>query len=537
MPGTTDTVKAKLTPGEFVIRKEAVDMIGVPMLNKLNDMPEEGGHSAIDSLIQKATLANMKMMYGGGMVQPNYAGGGMVEEKMYGYQNGGMALRMAPDVTPDMDYVNVDYDLDPRRNRYGDKVYNPIIDSYQATESAGQEVRDILYQLTTPRFGYKDGTRKETPEDLQEVFRDVISRDREKMNEKDASLLRKFDKVYDQTAEKLFKNRRLAAQDLYGYDRGVRTEEMFEGPDLLEKEKKEASDLIRKIKNTPAYRDALSEKRDERKQEILKRIGLQEGGLTGYENGGEAEAPKYQKYLARMLDTGGNRTAHANPQDSTVFYQDDYQPFIYDRMGRLSGFVDDKGGRHFHTTDELFEAADELSKKFDFNYRNIGQLENRYLDVIGEGQKYSDFTFPGRQPRRGQSNEQAMENLLPAHPVTRGGGMGYQQGGMVNYQNGGPVNQMPEMLSQQAEALQSGMDQDTTNRARKALQYIKIQTLMNDPTLSKQSYTEFEGEAPSEVADIAKHFYSTVRDSANARALRGMQGHSGGYSPSIYGPR
>jgi hypothetical protein len=86
MPGTTDTVKAKLTPGEFVIRKEAVDMIGVPMLNKLNDMPEEGGHSAIDSLIQRATLSNMKMMYGGGMVQPNYAGGGMIEDE---YMKGG----------------------------------------------------------------------------------------------------------------------------------------------------------------------------------------------------------------------------------------------------------------------------------------------------------------------------------------------------------------------------------------------------------------------------------------------------------------
>ena len=38
MPNTTDTVKAILTPGEFVIRKEAVDMIGVPTLEKLNDM-------------------------------------------------------------------------------------------------------------------------------------------------------------------------------------------------------------------------------------------------------------------------------------------------------------------------------------------------------------------------------------------------------------------------------------------------------------------------------------------------------------------
>jgi hypothetical protein len=84
MPGTTDTVKAKLTPGEFVIRKEAVDMIGVPMLNKLNNMPEEGGHSAIDRIISMATLSNMKMMYGGGMVKPNYAGGGMVMDQ-YGH--------------------------------------------------------------------------------------------------------------------------------------------------------------------------------------------------------------------------------------------------------------------------------------------------------------------------------------------------------------------------------------------------------------------------------------------------------------------
>jgi hypothetical protein len=107
MPGTTDTVKAKLTPGEFVIRKEAVDMIGVPMLNKLNNMPEEGGHSAIDRIIDMATMSNMKMMYGGGMVKPNYAGGGMVQQyghggsvnKMMGYQKGGQ-LKAVPEGNP-----------------------------------------------------------------------------------------------------------------------------------------------------------------------------------------------------------------------------------------------------------------------------------------------------------------------------------------------------------------------------------------------------------------------------------------------------
>jgi len=102
MPGTTDTVKAKLTPGEFVIRKEAVDMIGVPMLNKINNMPKEGGHSAIDNLINMGTLSNMKMMYGGGMVKAGstpmqmggvvkYGHGGQVKNKnMMSYGHGGM---------------------------------------------------------------------------------------------------------------------------------------------------------------------------------------------------------------------------------------------------------------------------------------------------------------------------------------------------------------------------------------------------------------------------------------------------------------
>ena len=91
MPGTTDTVKTILTPGEFVIRKEAVDMIGVPMLNMINNMPEKGGHSNIDKLIEMATTENMKGMYGGGMVNagPKPMGtGGMVDA----YRGGGMVM-------------------------------------------------------------------------------------------------------------------------------------------------------------------------------------------------------------------------------------------------------------------------------------------------------------------------------------------------------------------------------------------------------------------------------------------------------------
>ena len=119
MPGTTDTVKAILTPGEFVIRKEAVDMIGAPMLNMINNMPEKGGHSNIDSLIEKATMANMKGMYGGGMVQAGpkpmgtggmvdaYGGGGMVMDQyagggeVYNYADGGKVKKNLKPVPKD----------------------------------------------------------------------------------------------------------------------------------------------------------------------------------------------------------------------------------------------------------------------------------------------------------------------------------------------------------------------------------------------------------------------------------------------------
>ena len=112
MPGTTDTVKTILTPGEFVIRKEAVDMIGVPMLNMINDMPEKGGHSSIDKIIQMATLANMKGMYGGGMVNAGpkpmqmggmvdeYGHGGMVNPQMMMMMEEGGELKPVPEDTP-----------------------------------------------------------------------------------------------------------------------------------------------------------------------------------------------------------------------------------------------------------------------------------------------------------------------------------------------------------------------------------------------------------------------------------------------------
>ena len=224
MPGTTDTVKAILTPGEFVIRKEAVDMIGAPMLNMINNMPEKGGHSNIDKLIEKATMANMKGMYGGGMVQAGpkpmgtggmvdaYAGGGMVMDQyghggkvknqmMMGYEHGGKAhgnLKPVPDDNPGlaklpekvrnkMGYMQkggMAY-IDPAdssivvRNKEQSKLFDRIVNNvlFPSKSSKKERIETVLDMLNNPDiYGMdkKDSTKLYGYENLEEFYKDIL---------------------------------------------------------------------------------------------------------------------------------------------------------------------------------------------------------------------------------------------------------------------------------------------------------------------------------------------------------------------------
>ena len=65
-----DTVPAMLEPGEFVIRKDAAEKIGMNKLNMLNNADRlESGHSAIDELIALSTLSGSQQMVSGGNVK------------------------------------------------------------------------------------------------------------------------------------------------------------------------------------------------------------------------------------------------------------------------------------------------------------------------------------------------------------------------------------------------------------------------------------------------------------------------------------
>jgi hypothetical protein len=75
-----DTVPAMLEPGEFVIRKDAAEKIGMKNLEMLNNADRlENGNSAIDELIALSTLSGSQQMMGGGDVKKMPQSGYMQE--------------------------------------------------------------------------------------------------------------------------------------------------------------------------------------------------------------------------------------------------------------------------------------------------------------------------------------------------------------------------------------------------------------------------------------------------------------------------
>jgi hypothetical protein len=184
MPGTTDTVKTILTPGEFVIRKEAVDMIGVPMLNMINNMPEKGGHSNIDRLIEMATTENMKGMYGGGMVKAGpkpmghggmvdayrgggvvmdqYGHGGMVKNKMMMMEKGGQ-LKPVPKDNPGLGKLP-----EMVRNRMGYMKEGGMVDnSLMGMRYGGMAKKKKM-------MGYEDGGKVQDIEEYLDILEKTV---------------------------------------------------------------------------------------------------------------------------------------------------------------------------------------------------------------------------------------------------------------------------------------------------------------------------------------------------------------------------
>tara|TARA_R100001224_G_scaffold58500_1_gene34629 strand:+ start:57 stop:1340 length:1284 start_codon:yes stop_codon:yes gene_type:complete len=401
MPGTTDTVKAILTPGEFVIRKEAVDMIGAPMLNMINNMPEKGGHSNIDSLIEKATMANMKGMYGGGMVQagPKPMGtGGMVDA----YRGGGMVM-----------------------DQYG---------------HGGMVNKDMM--------SYKHGG-------------------------------------------KVHKNLKPVPKDNPGLGK-----------------------LPEEVRNKMGY---------------MQMGGMVEDSLMGMMGGGMAnKAMKGYQEGGGVLDTIKG---------------------LFANLGRSSNPMVSQVKSDMPLMEEQIDAPmidmEQVSRK------KLGMSFDNYADAIKARNKrltdeYGSVSGAYDLLREGQiSNEDLNRERDAFRAFGSGAGLlGFQEGGMI----GPPLP--PEMMGQamnqqlsdsidmrmqnpqageigvarnQAMALQDSINMNTVDSARKSLQLIKLQSLLNNPDMSVQQFAQGEFAVPSEEADSITKMVSMSRDAANARALDMMR--------------
>ncbi len=98
-----DTVPAMLEPGEFVIRKDAAEKIGMKNLEMLNNADRlENGNSAIDELIALSTLSGSQGMYGGGSVkkipQSGYMKKGGVVKNLKDIPEGNPGLAKLPEM-------------------------------------------------------------------------------------------------------------------------------------------------------------------------------------------------------------------------------------------------------------------------------------------------------------------------------------------------------------------------------------------------------------------------------------------------------
>jgi len=143
-----DTVPAWLEEGEFVIRKDAVDEIGLPVLKMLNQadrMQEfneggsvmgQNGHSAIDELIALNELGS-------------FSQGGIVKEGMQGYQQGGKVIKGyqqggkvknldslydALSKKRGIEFFMRNYDSEPKKQMYQDAVLSGKVEPMDALQ-------------------------------------------------------------------------------------------------------------------------------------------------------------------------------------------------------------------------------------------------------------------------------------------------------------------------------------------------------------------------------------------------------------------
>ena len=544
---------AILTNGETYFPPEAVRDIGVDTLRQMNNKPKEGGHASIDRLIAMSTLQGLKPMYGGGEITPNYSGGGLT-----GYQNGGKIesktlkdmvdsyLPKKDDMLPFLEFLT---GATAETNEYQPGAVDaamaiPVLGGIGRLSKKGYATLSRLLR----RYG-KEGREldrvfgKGSAKKALEPGSDLTT-DAKYYREVGIDSPRKEPISWDKMEEI-----RKPAGDEYGFGSKF---DIFgaEGkyPPGFTKDKfgaifgKTVDDVtgetFEKFRLSPSGKHLPTDAK------------FQQGGLTGYENGG-VSLKDYAGLVGNMVTGFGG----------------DLPEGMYTPEG---GLTREGYAQKFNLEPESVN-IDTLSFSNPANYmfEVTGKQKGSGADITGTTRATGSLPIERLLDTVMDKNiEDPFERMrwkMDLSNVKRG--VSYQQGGLTGYQDGDMVGPPvpPQMMGdamnrqlsesidrrmanpevyqgstlgavrQEASALQDSIYQDTVNKARKSLQLIKLQTLLNNPDMTMQSYTEGEFAVPSDKADMFKWGMSALRDSSNMRALDLMKklapAGSGGYTP------
>ena len=424
---TTDTVKAKLTPGEFVIRKEAVDMIGVPMLEKLNGMPEEGGgHSAIDRIIQMATLQNMQPMYSGGEVEPNFSGdmqgmmgGGYMKPQQY--EDGGQAmsnLKPVPDNNPGLAKLPEDVRNKMGYMQEGGMAYIDPADSSIVVKSPEQSK---MFNEFTTNTNFAPGTSKKY---MLETIIDALNNPEyyglnKKDTLKDNNMIPKSIKAPDSTIDSLIGmmhgGKAKKKKEMYGYQEGGQA---FVEPEIRRNNPNLGIDPYMRyeiLEGKPMMNEPLYDKSDALVDRLIQG-GAEMSDIIPY---------KERKDFKRYVESG-----EGNARDEMLLRK------LLDAMPKPSR-IKRKGEADLANMNFL------AKKGYDRMREDILQEENRPMGDLRKAQ---------------EGREDILYNILDTSNFFNkedGGLLSYQDGGEVpGYQDGGQPQQddaqVQAMMEQQA---------------------------------------------------------------------------------------
>lgn len=142
-----DTVPAMLEPGEYVIRKDAADKIGLKNLEMLNNIDRlENGNTAIDELIALSTLNGSQGMMSGGNVK---------KMPQSGYMQDGGDVKAYIDSSDSSVVV-----ANPKQSKMFDEIINSV--NFAPKTSKKYQLETIIDMLNNPDK-YKEGVDADFP--------------------------------------------------------------------------------------------------------------------------------------------------------------------------------------------------------------------------------------------------------------------------------------------------------------------------------------------------------------------------------------